>query len=82
MSAKRTPKKLPTKLKQIRQHLDYNLDEMAQALGHETISRRSRVHEWENGQKVPDLFSLLAYARLVGLTTDVLIDDGLDATLK
>ena len=48
---------------------------MAGAAGRHDSARRSRVHEWETGKRQPDLTSLLAYARLVGVSTDMLIDD-------
>lgn len=69
------PSQLGYKLKMIREHLGYTQDEMAEAVGKYEVSRRSRIHEWENGKRSPDLICLLAYAQLVNVSTDVLIDD-------
>jgi transcriptional regulator with XRE-family HTH domain len=54
---------------------------MAAALGREDASRRARVYEWETGARQPDLSTLLAYARLADVSTDVLIDDELELKL-
>lgn len=76
--SKQPPTKLGKKLKSIREHLNFTLDEMAEVLGRYDPGRRSRIHEWETGKRQPDLTSLLAYARLVGVSTDALIDDAAD----
>jgi transcriptional regulator with XRE-family HTH domain len=76
------PTKLGQKLLKIRQHLGLTQDQMAQAIGRTDSSRRSRVHEWETSKGQPDLASLLAYARLVGISTDVLIDDEVELDLS
>lgn len=55
---------------------------MAKAIGRYETGRRSRIHEWETGKRQPDLTSLLAYARLVGVSTDVLIDDNQELELE
>lgn len=79
--SRQTPTRLGLKLKLIREHLNLTLDEMAEAIGRHDAARRARVHEWETGQRQPDLKSLLAYSRLVGVSTDALIDDDLDLDL-
>jgi hypothetical protein len=35
----------------------------------------SQISQFENGNREPPLMLLLAYARLAGVSTDVLIDD-------
>ncbi len=80
--SKQLPTKLGKKLKSIRENLNFTLDEMAEALGRDDQGRRSRVHEWETGKRRPDLASLLAYARLAGVSTDVLIDDESELNLS
>jgi hypothetical protein len=37
-----------------------------------------RICEYETGTREPSLITLLAYGYLVGITTDALIDDGVD----
>ena len=80
MPTARNLNRLGGKLKLIREHLGYTQEQMAAAVGKDGISRRSRIHEWEKGLREPDLVCLLAYARLAGVSTDVLLDD--DAKLE
>jgi len=75
MSPKTIPDNLGKKLKMIRKKNGYTLDAMAEKLGMEGISRRSRVYEWEIGTRQPDLKILLQYARMADVSTDELIDD-------
>ena len=65
----------------IREYKGWTLDQMAKAVGRTDAGRRSRVYEWEQGIRRPDLQSLLAYAHLVGVSTDVLIDDEMELEL-
>jgi DNA-binding XRE family transcriptional regulator len=81
MTTAKNLENLGIKLKTIRDHLGYTQEEMAAAVGKEGISRRSRIHEWEKGLREPDLACLLAYARLVGISTDTLLDDNVELTL-
>ena len=80
MTGKKIPKNLGGKLEAIRLSKDYTLDQMAERLGMKSASRRSRVYEWENGLRQPGYITLLKYAKLAGVSTDVLIDD--DEVLK
>jgi transcriptional regulator with XRE-family HTH domain len=75
------PQKLGEKLRMIREHKGWTLDQMAEAAGRTDAGRRSRVHEWERGLRQPDLESLLAFARLAEISTDVLIDDEMELDL-
>ena len=81
MAAKPIPKQLGEKLRMIRESRGWSLDQMAEAVGKTGASRRTRVYEWETGVRQPDLPALLAYARLVGVSTDVLIDDDIELHL-
>ena len=77
------PKRLPAKLLRIRQGLDLTQEQMAGLLD----TKRSPVYpthvsEFERGLREPSLLALLRYARLVGVSTDVLIDDELDLPAK
>lgn len=81
MARRPIPAKLGQKLRQIREHLGLTMDELAEAIGRHDAGRRSRIHEWESGKRQPDLPSLLAYARLAGISSDALIDDELELNL-
>ena len=81
MSPKPIPKQLGKKLRLIREYKELSLDQMADAVGKEGSSRRARVYEWENGIRQPELGVLLAYAQIVGISTDLLIDDTLELNL-
>ena len=73
--ARRKPKKLARKLLTIRQKLGVSQTEMAKLLKLE-ISYTA-VSAYELGTREPDLLTLLQYARVAEISTDVLIDDGL-----
>lgn len=72
---RRQPKKLARKLLAIRQELGVSQTEMAKLLKLE-ISYTA-VSAYELGTREPDLLTLLQYARVIGVSTDVLIDDKL-----
>ncbi len=82
MAPKPIPQRLGDKLRAIRESRGWTLDQMAEILGKRNSARRTRVYEWENGQRQPDLATLLAYARLIGVSTDMLIDDEQDLRLE
>jgi transcriptional regulator with XRE-family HTH domain len=69
------PKNLAKKLEAIRRSLDYSQSEMLKALRLEDSADRSLISAFELGKKEPNLLVLLRYARLVGISTDDLIDD-------
>ena len=73
---RRQPKKLARKLLAIRQKLGVSQTEMAKLLKLE-ISYTA-VSAYELGTREPDLLTLLQYARVAGISTDVLIDDRLN----
>ena len=70
------PKHLGKKLKQIREHLDLSQVGMAQALGFPTV-HPTNISGYERGLREPPYPVLLKYARLIQVSTDVLIDDKL-----
>ena len=72
------PERLAEKLKQIRLALELSQDGMLERLGLTEEFFRSRISAYELGNREPPLPVLLRYARLVGVSTDVLIDDELD----
>jgi len=68
------PRKLARKLKQIRDGKRLSQTEIAKKLG---VKDRASISQFENGKIEPPLPVLLKYARLAGVSTDVLIDDKL-----
>jgi transcriptional regulator with XRE-family HTH domain len=73
------PRRMGRKLLQIRKGLDLSQEQMAERL----TSKLSPVYpthisEFERSKREPSLLVLLGYARLAGISTDVLIDDKLD----
>ncbi|MDX6405375.1 MAG: Helix-turn-helix domain [Blastocatellia bacterium] len=68
------PRKLARKLKKIRVGLKLSQGEIAERLG---VKDRASISQYENGKIEPPLPLLLKYARLAGISTDVLIDDKL-----
>lgn len=72
---RRQPKKLARKLLTIRQRLGVSQTEMAKLFNLEISYTAVSAHEL--GTREPDLLTLLQYARVAGVSTDVLIDDKL-----
>ena len=72
------PERLAEKLKQIRLSLGLSQDGMLERLGLAEEFFRSRISAYELGNREPPLPVLLRYARLVNISTDVLIDDEMD----
>jgi len=74
---------LPDKLRAIREFLKLGQVEMASALQSEILSRfdrrynlkSGRISEYENGQREPNLFVLIAYARLAQVHLESVADD-------
>lgn len=76
MNRRAMPKKLGKKLLQIRMNLGMSQREIVKALKyHDTPLRASQISQYEQGQREPTMMLVLAYARLAGISTDVLIDD-------
>ena len=74
------PERLGEKLLAIRQLLGMSQTEMCKALGLKL--NYSAISNYELGTREPPLPILLDYARLVGISTDVLIDDKLNLPAK
>jgi transcriptional regulator with XRE-family HTH domain len=77
-SARERPERLSEKLLQIRSGLGLSQNEMLVKLGLSDKLFRSAISGYELGTQEPSLIVLLKYARLVNISTDVLIDDSLD----
>lgn len=73
------PARLGEKLRQIRASLDLTLEQMIERLDYkDSPLYPTNISGMERGEREPPLLLLLAYARLIGISTDVLIDDTLD----
>jgi transcriptional regulator with XRE-family HTH domain len=79
-SARPKPERLGEKLLAIRQRLEMSQTEMCKALG--LSLNYSAISNYELGTREPPLPVLLRYARMVGISTDVLIDDELDLPVE
>jgi len=72
------PKLLAEKLTRIRTFLGLSQNELIQKLGLGDELVRSAISAFERGTREPSYPVLLKYARAVGISTDVLIDDELN----
>jgi transcriptional regulator with XRE-family HTH domain len=72
------PKRLAEKLLKIRTDLGVSQDELIDRLGLTGDLFSASVSQYERGVREPSYIVLLKYARLAGISTDVLIDDELD----
>jgi transcriptional regulator with XRE-family HTH domain len=75
--ARLRPERLCEKLIQIRTSLGLTQEGLAKRLDVDLITQ-NRISEYEKGTGEPPLPVLLKYARLVKISTDVLIDDEMD----
>jgi transcriptional regulator with XRE-family HTH domain len=78
--ARLKPNRLAEKLIQIRMTLGLSQNELIRRL--EVDLTQNRISEYETGKGEPPLPILLRYARLAGISTDILIDDELDLPAK
>ncbi|MDT4897151.1 MAG: Helix-turn-helix domain [Acidobacteriota bacterium] len=77
-SARPKPERLAEKLRQIRLALGLSQSEMHRHLGVEEMIEFKRISDYELGKNEPTLMILLQYARVAGVSIDVLADDKLD----
>lgn len=75
---RKQPVRLAEKLLQIRESLGVSQGDLLARLGLEDELERDYISKYERGVLEPPLHVLLSYARLIGISTDVLIDDALD----
>ena len=75
-SSRPKPARLAGKLKHIRLSLGLTLEQMIKRLDYkQSPLYPANVSEFESGKREPPLLILLAYARVAGVSTDVLIND-------
>jgi len=77
-ASREKPARLAEKLLQIRTALELSQNGMLRRLGVAEKGYRNYISDFENGVREPSLPVLLKYARLVGVSMDVLVDDKLD----
>lgn len=75
IAARLKPTRLAEKLIQIRTAFGLSQNEMISRLGMTDELIREEISAFELGKRQPPLKVLLEYARSVGISTDVLIDD-------
>lgn len=79
-SSRQQPKKLATKLRQIRNSLGLTQQQMVERLKAERKTLRvypGNISRFEQGLREPTLLVLLAYAKTAGVTINDLADDDL-----
>ena len=77
-AARIKPKRLPGKLRQIRDALGLSQSETLSRLGVGDLIDYSKISGYERGEREPPLIILLEYARIANVWMDVLVDDELD----
>ena len=80
--ARRKPERLAGKLVRIREALGLSQSEMLRRLEVEDQIDYTAISKYGLGRNEPSLIILLQYARVAGVSTDVLIDDRLDLPAK
>jgi transcriptional regulator with XRE-family HTH domain len=76
-SKRKQPTRLASKLSEIRVRLGLSQGDLLNRLGLGDEMGRDYISKYERGVLEPPLHVLLGYARLIGISTDVLIDDKL-----
>lgn len=76
------PRRLPEKLRLIREALGYTQEEMVSRLGLAGKVPRSYLSRFETGEREPSLEVLLKYSELAGVWINALVDDGVDLPAK
>lgn len=76
------PKRLATKLRQIRDSLGLSQAEMIRLMGLEERLTKSEVSAFERGTHEPSLLLLLSYCEAANVYLEVLVRDELDLPMK
>lgn len=72
------PKRLPEKLRAVRDALGISQTDMLKRLGIEDTINYSRISEFELGKREPTLMILMEYSRIAGVHMEAFVDDALD----
>lgn len=75
-------KRLAEKLLHIRVSKGLSQNQLIEALNLNDVLYQSNISSYESGEREPPLPVLLAYAKLAGFSTDVLIDDRLELSKR
>lgn len=77
LSPRERPERLAEKLRKIRARLNLSQREMLDLVG---LGKHHHafVSMWERGHREPSLITVLRYARSIGVSMDMLVDDDLD----
>jgi transcriptional regulator with XRE-family HTH domain len=70
------PERLAAKLFAIRERLGLSQSEMVRLLNFQMST--ARLSEYESGIREPNLLTILAYSRAIGVPVERIIDDNLD----
>jgi transcriptional regulator with XRE-family HTH domain len=81
-NVRRRPERLGEKLRQIRDALGLSQSEMLKRLDAEDFITYHQISGYESGKREPSLMILLQYARVAGVSMEVLADDELDLPEK
>jgi transcriptional regulator with XRE-family HTH domain len=80
--ARRRPKYLAAKLREIRDCLGLSQSALIKRMGLTDYLNQAEISDFENAVREPDLLTLKAYADAAGVSTDYLIDDNIDLPKK
>lgn len=75
------PKHLAKKLLQIRRSLRMSQGQMVKQLGVQDLIHYTNISKYELDKNEPPLAIVLAYARLVGIPVEQIIDDEIELTI-
>jgi transcriptional regulator with XRE-family HTH domain len=80
--ARHKPKRLASKLRQIREAFGLSQNGMIKQMSAEEMMGQNTISEYELGKREPPLLVLLKYAEVAGVCLDVLANDKLDLPTK
>jgi transcriptional regulator with XRE-family HTH domain len=77
-SPRMKPKRLPEKLRQIRERLGLSQNGLIHQLGFEGVLVQASISGYESGTREPPLPVLLRYSEVSGVWVNAIIDDEMD----
>jgi transcriptional regulator with XRE-family HTH domain len=80
--ARAKPERLAEKLRAVREALGLSQGELVRRLDAGDLIDAKHVSKFELGEREPSLLVLLRYARLAGISIDMLADDEMDLPAK